>query len=266
MYGFVNERVSFSMMFRGEITLMKKSLKSMLKSGKLPYITADIEMNFLGMKQYLDYEVVYKSEPVVYEDSRYIMVGFDMTKFGYADTNSIVKGAKMAFHSYLFSVLVLYVDNGMISRMEYNYPELSDVLRKIGYAHLFSDYYDIKKDEWKSVLERFEEEYKDGIPGTGDAWVEVFYSQHSNGLGIKDNNFMPVYIISLEDGSMYRFVNERIRYNSYLSSKNIYKLVKEGGLKEVSHDELLKLDKLPYIGCPIGQAMIKGHLGTDIKK
>ena len=266
MYGFINERVSISKMFRGEITLMKKSLKNMLKSGKLPYTSADIAVNFLGMIQYVGGQVVYKGEPVVYEDSRYVMVGMDMTKFGYADTNSIEEDAKRYFHNYLSSILVLYVDNGMISRMEGSYPELSDVLRKIGYAHLFSDFYNIKKDEWKSVLERFEEEFKDGIPGTKDAWVDVFYSQHSNGLGIKDNTFMPVYIISLEDGSMYRFVNERIRYNSYLNSKNISKLVKEGGLEEISPDELLKLDKLSYLGCPIGQARIEGHLGTDIRK
>lgn len=263
MYGYINEKVSLSMMFRGEITLMKKALKNMIKNHKLPYVSADITIDFFGMVQYVGGSVIYKGEPVTYEDSRYYMVGLDMTKFGYESTRGIVEDAKSFFHDYLSSTLIQYCNNRLISRFQESYPRLCDEIKRLGYAHLFSEYYDIKKDEWKAVLDRFEEEYRDGIPGTDDAWVEVFFALHSNGLGIKDNTFMPVFIISLEDGKMYKFVNDRIRYNSYLNGKNINKLVKEGGLTEIEPKDLSKLDSSSYINCPINQAMIQGHLGTD---
>lgn len=232
----VFERVSSNAMFKSEIGIIKRTLQDIIKDGSVPIIS---KVYVGGLKVYgilftSEVPFDYAGDIAIYSDKDYCMVGINLSGVR-VDLANISKTLAKDAYDAIDDALRVYSNAGQIDYFRDYYPVIWDCIEKLG----FQDKDSFSNIERANIIKKLATDYKpleiEGIE-VFKKGVKLSWSKGSNGLGIKDNDFMPMFIFDKSSYKVYYF--DKDLFTNLFYYKTVKDMIKKKMLHEVPIDRL----------------------------
>lgn len=247
----IYERVSADKLFKNELGIIKRVLKELIKDEKLVLVNNVYTNEFCCLSIHFNVEIPieYAGDITTYNDKDYCMIGVDLDGFR-VNMKKFKVVAEIEFFMNLKNLLSSprrygyntenlksdhrevweYIEKlGLDGRSSYSEKEVVDILQIISKEARPLDRYDI-----------------DSISRLSLSWV-----RGSNGLEIKNNDFMPVLVLDKLNYKLYYFDSRKFTTDMYY--KKVKDLIRKEVLKEIEIDK---------ISSSISELVNNNHLGS----
>lgn len=255
----IYERVSVDNVFKSEIGIIKRVLRELIKDHKIELIDRvySDRLRVFDVPFTSDVPVEYVGDITTYSNSDYLMVGVSLSGF-----RVDMKKLSMVIAKDAFDAIKLFLDSlGQyghdVDFIKTDYPVIWDCIESLGLGSRSG----FSGKEVADIIMKLSTDYKPLKISNLDSVsnLVIKWQRGTNGLGIKDNDFMPVFIFDKISHEMYYFDKDSFSANFYY--KTVKDLIKKKMLKEIDMDNMSRLytSSTGNIGSP--QICLLKHFG-----